>query len=291
MSCFEPAKIVARLETLIGREHVCEDYVRFRIALVQAQTAVCHALARPVTPPVEKTADAKQGAAVPPFGADRVSMDRALLSGLFERLLAALGHGGRPRQHVARLSAAADADTDLLEQLARKAAFGPDEAFLSSLSGRLGISLDGLLLFGRVLAAPFVTWAVRRAGHADAMRSKASGHCPLCSSPPGLAELNREDGRRVLCCSLCGHRWQFARVHCPFCGSENDLEAISIQEDDCRWIETCGDCRGYLKTVDVRKLPQGEVVVPLVETTATVYLDLIAEKEGCHPAVPYAAMS
>ena len=46
----------------------------------------------------------------------------------------------------------------------------------------------------------------------------------------------------------------------------------------------------YLKTVDERKLPEEQAVVPLAETTATLYLDLIAEKEGYLRGVPYAAL-
>ncbi len=42
---FDSQQIVAGLEAFIGREHVSEDYVRFRVAVLKAQTAVLDALA------------------------------------------------------------------------------------------------------------------------------------------------------------------------------------------------------------------------------------------------------
>ncbi len=46
------------------------------------------------------------------------------------------------------------------------------------------------------------------------------------------------------------------------------------------WIEVCEKCKRYIKTVDEGKLSENEDVLPLVEDTATLYLDLIAQREG-----------
>ena len=54
-----------------------------------------------------------------------------------------------------------------------------------------------------------------------------------------------------------------------------------VGEQDLRWIETCQECKGYIKTVDERKLPAGARVIPLVEDPDTLHLDLQAEKERC----------
>ena len=56
---------------------------------------------------------------------------------------------------------------------------------------------------------------------------------------------------------------------------------------DARWVETCEGCKGYIKTVDERKLPEDETVLSVVEEAATLHLDLLAEREGYIRRVPY----
>ena len=141
-----------------------------------------------------------------------------------------------------------------------------------------------------MLAAPFVAEAVDRLNKRRPAAPEPSGCCPFCGSPPGLAQLERQEGKRILFCSLCGQSWEFARLKCPFCGSQEKLGTLFLDQTDPRSIETCDQCKSYLKTVDGRKLPEAEVVVPLVETTATVHLDMIAEKQGYARGLPYGAL-
>jgi FdhE protein len=289
-SC-EAAAIARRLEALIGREDASEDYVRFRIELLKAQAAVRQALARSASPPPPSgVAVAESEAGNPPLGPDDIPFDRALLGSLVRDLAAALQRRGRRSEDVTHLFAAMAKDPALLETLARRAAFGPDEAFLTSLARRLRVSPEDLLFLGRALAAPFVREAVcRLKKRVRVTAPEGLGRCPYCGSSPGLAKLRREEGRRILFCSLCGEGWEFARVACPLCGRGRALGMLSIGADP-RWIETCEECKGYLKTTDERELPEGEVIVPLVEATMTLYLDLIAEKEGYARGLPYAAL-
>jgi len=270
------AEVLRRLEGLLGVRHVPEDYVRFRIALLRSQAAALEALG----------AAGRGGAAA---GPDAVLFDRGLLRRMLGEILTA--SGGDPRGgDLARLAAAAEGDAGLLEEVARAAAFGPDEARLEALAGKLGVSAEALLFTGRFLAAPFVTAAARPTAGGDA-GARPAGRCPSCGSLPGLAKLRRQEGRRVLFCSLCGGDWEAGRLECPFCGEKNALERLSVGAEDPRGIEACGRCRGYLKVVDERKLPEGETVIPLVEAVATLYLDLIAEREGCRRGLPYGALS
>jgi FdhE protein len=98
------------------------------------------------------------------------------------------------------------------------------------------------------------------------------------------------EGKRILFCSLCGESWEFARIGCPFCGEVGSVGVVAVGKDDPRWVETCNRCRNYIKTVDERKLPSETRLFPLVETTSTLYLDLIAEKEGCRRGLPSGAL-
>ena len=290
VASLDPAEIIGGLQRLIGREGVSEDYVRFRIELFEAQTAVLDALRRSVPPSASGTTAATTGQEVAALEPDEVAFDDALLGKLLENLSAAMRRRGHPSDDLARLSAAAGVNSDLLTGFARGAAIGPDEALLVSLSTRFGVSFDALLFVGRVLAAPFVTEAVRRREQRGTAPPNPTGCCPFCGSPPGLARLDREQGTRILCCSLCGQTWPLARLRCPFCAAQRELGVLRVEDDDPCWIETCNACENYLKTVDQRRLPEGRAVVPLVETTATVYLDLIAEKQRYRRSTPYAAL-
>ena len=288
----EEAKIAAHLEALIGREDVSEDYVRFRIELLESQAAARDALAGL---PFAAPSDTAERAESPVLDPAAIPFDRGLLEKLLADLSASLSRQGRPNEDLARLSVACAEEPEFLEELVRKATFGPDSMisgrqFLDAAGRRLDMDPEALLFFGRVLGAPAVTAAVGRIKREVSAPGSSSGHCPWCGSEPGLAVLKREDGKRVLSCSLCGEGWEFARMECPFCGNRAALEVLSPDEADPHSIETCDRCRGYLKTVDQRKLPEGTTIFPLVESVATLHLDLIAEREGCRRALPYAAL-
>jgi FdhE protein len=300
-TCGPPAEAIERLEALLGQEQVSEDYVRFRIDLLKAQWAVREALAaRSVSAAAGKrpndVATEQRSDEGPALDADALPLDRALLGQLWATLRETIERPGRQATDVSRLAAAATADPALLEELARKAAFGPDQAYLESLGRRLDVSAEALLFFGRVLAAPFAAHAaryVRTESDGAFGANDHSGHCACCGSPPGLATLTRDDGRRVLHCSLCGQSGRFTRLACPHCGSRDRdaLTFVRLNESDPRWIEACEKCRHYVKTVDERRLPDTEQIIPVVEETATLYLDLLAEKEGYARGLPYAAVS
>jgi FdhE protein len=293
-------EIVARLEALIGKPHVSEGYIRFRIDLLKAQWAVRQALAAtpPWGPSLQTTSQAtsmaggEAGAPTPPLGLTTVSFEPELLRSLFTALCASAARRGRQTEDTQRLMAAVEDNPALLEELACKAAFGPAMDDLESLAREVGVFVDVLLFIGRALAAPFVAEAAWRLasthGGGPAPTATGSG-CGMCGSAPSFARLRREDGRRILVCSLCGRSWESPRLLCPLCGID-DPEALSLlrpPEDAARWVEACEGCRGYVKTVDERRLPLGETIIPVVEEAATLHLDLLAEREGYIRRVPY----
>jgi len=268
-SSAETEKIVDRLLGLIGREGVSEEYVRFRVLLLKSQTALRDELA---------------GAA------DDVPFDSSLASAFLANLSEALKEADHQSDDLERLRAAADGEPELLEQLAGRVVSDYDD-YLDSLGRRLQIDPVALLFFARAMVAPQVTEAVgRRKRLAAEAPASTSGNCPWCGSPPGLAKLDRDDGRRVLFCTLCGESWEFARSLCPFCRSQAELGRLFVTADDPCWIETCNQCGSYLSTVDERKLPDDQSVIPLVTSTATLYLDLIAQEEGYNGGPPYVAL-
>jgi len=121
--------------------------------------------------------------------------------------------------------------------------------------------------------------------HAESWRRKQKelsfvhGFCPFCGGFPGLGEI-REEGKRVLHCSLCATEWDYPRMKCPSCGIEDQEQLTYFQvEDEVAYrVDVCLRCKNYLKTVDSR-----EKEGPLdweVEDFLTLHLDHLAQEEG-----------
>jgi FdhE protein len=105
------------------------------------------------------------------------------------------------------------------------------------------------------------------------------GRCPICGGEPDLAFLDEESGARHLVCSRCDSQWVFPRVKCPFCNTSepSDLSYFP-SEDEKHRLYVCGNCKRYLKTIDLRK--RRSHVLLLVERVTTVALDILARQEG-----------
>ncbi|HSD50421.1 MAG TPA: formate dehydrogenase accessory protein FdhE [Candidatus Methylomirabilis sp.] len=284
--------ILGRLEALLDRPDLSAPYVRFRIDLLKAQWAVRESLATTNAPAACMTPTGNTLRNHPALDLDALPFDPGLLQSAFATLCDGAARHGHQTEDIRLLREAVQTDPSLLPRLVRKSASEPDQEYLESLARQLRVLPDVLLFIGRALAAPVVAEAVRRFGPHPQVRCVATetpGRCRMCGSPPTMATLRREDGRRILTCGLCGTGWEFPRLACPWCGTR-DREALSIlrlSPEDPRWIEACESCRGYIKTVDERRLPVGEPVLPVVEEAATLHLDLLAEREGYLCRLPY----
>jgi hypothetical protein len=107
------------------------------------------------------------------------------------------------------------------------------------------------------------------------------GHCPLCGSPPTLAELQGKEGARRLRCGLCGADWLYGRLQCAHCANQDykTLGYIVVEDEQEKYsIQTCEKCHGYLKVV-VTYEPTPVDLLP-IEDLATLHLDLIAAERG-----------
>jgi FdhE protein len=294
---FDAERVGECLRALLGQDGVSDDYVRLRLDVLEAQAAALATLAdswvasMPASRPDRESMPGGEDR-VPALAPERVPLEAASAQRLLDAIACACERYGEMGPDGTALRSAMAREPGLPEELIRRAAFGPDEPYLASASQRLGVSPELLLLVGRLVGAPFVTYAVGRV--LDERRIapwESGGCCPACGSTPGLASVRPDDGRRVLHCSLCGHAWPFARLACPFCGTEDEspLTRLTIAGEAARWIEACDACRHYLKVIDRRRAERGPFVA-LVEEVAGLYLDLVAEKEGYLPNLPYAAL-
>ena len=133
----------------------------------------------------------------------------------------------------------------------------------------------------------FLAWKAlgRVAGTADAVRTWTANCCPTCGALPAMAQLRESDrGReRALVCGLCGTRWSYARIGCPYC--RNDVvERLGVlePEDEASFrIDFCRECNAYLKTY------LGDGGDPLaLSDWSTLHLDAACAGRGLHRGGP-----
>ncbi|MFH1896691.1 MAG: formate dehydrogenase accessory protein FdhE [Candidatus Desantisbacteria bacterium] len=112
-------------------------------------------------------------------------------------------------------------------------------------------------------------------------------YCPMCGNKPQMARLQKEDGKRLLQCAICSTQWQFMRIKCIYCGTEdqNDLRFFWADDSSPYRVDVCDKCKGYIKTVDERKCQEGMKINHFIEDIATAYLDILAVEQGYHDGV------
>lgn len=106
------------------------------------------------------------------------------------------------------------------------------------------------------------------------------GSCPFCGSASRYIRLHKDDGRRLLYCSLCRTEWRFMRMACPFCYNTDPktLRHFYIGEDKNHRADVCDKCKRYIKTTNERNA--GMPTYSIVEDVVTIPYDFIAEREG-----------
>ena len=278
----EPTGLLSRLSALVGLDYVSDDYVAFRIDLADAQLEALEKL--------RKSPVANQSPSKTPI--EKATIDRTVLASYFQAIRDAAEKRGQQNDDLRVIAEALLKDVFLLEDLVQRGVFARDTAFLAASASALGVQDDTLSFVAHTLASPFATSFID-AGGVNTARDDPSlfGSCPKCGSPPALAFLRKDDGKRILLCSLCGDGWEFPRLVCPFCGNDDSehLRVLFTDKENPRWVESCLKCQRYLKSFDGRRFPEGDAFSPYFEETATLYLDLLAEKEGFIRKLPLTA--
>lgn len=170
------------------------------------------------------------------------------------------------------------------------AARGDDSALARVLGADTGDSTgDALspavgLYILRSALQPYLAW-LYAAGPArlEASAYPARRSCPACGGSPGMGKHAKEDGLRLLRCSVCGHEWAYPRMACVACDETGsaEIEVVYAHGDQGRRLYMCRTCQRYLKISDERLL-DGAVYLPL-EDIATMHLDQLAKDKGYSP--------
>jgi FdhE protein len=131
------------------------------------------------------------------------------------------------------------------------------------------------------LAALPVLHACRRQLEASMPVGWASGYCPICGAWPVFAERRGLDRSRWLRCGRCGSGWKVQPLWCTYCGERDHRKLGSLVPEapsEMLQVDTCGTCRGYLKSVATLQALQPFEL--LLQDLETVELDLAARERG-----------
>jgi FdhE protein len=209
-----------------------------------------------------------------------LTLDIPLATRLFRRLCKMMSQNKKASSQDAEriIIALQNKEIDILELL--KQADYHNDGFVTALSEKLGIKKDVLVFLAKNSVKPIFEGYAKVLGNYVDQERWWKGYCPICGSEPFMAEL-REGGARFLVCSSCSFDWRFNRLKCPFCENANHekLRYFYAEEEGRTYrIDVCDVCRRYIKTVDTEQV--GEEVIPIIEDAGTLFLDVLAHKEG-----------
>lgn len=141
--------------------------------------------------------------------------------------------------------------------------------------------LDLIDLFVEESLRPELEYVAEKYGKIVSRFGWTEGYCPICGKEPKIGEIReKEDGKRYLFCYQCGHKWNFRRIKCPFCGNEeqHSLAYFAVEGEERYHVDVCNKCRRYIKTVELSK--SADEINLDVEDIATLHLDMLAYEEG-----------
>lgn len=146
-------------------------------------------------------------------------------------------------------------------------------------TGDLGVAPERLYFLGELAVRPYlIAYAERLEGVVD-LTGYTGGRCPVCGRAAFFGHIDL-DNMKHLHCPACETTWRAQRVGCTACGCTDPAKVgfFSVEGDDERRVDTCGECGHYLKVIDQRV--KARPVDFLLEDAATYHLDRLAQAEG-----------
>lgn len=212
-----------------------------------------------------------------------LTLDIPSAARLFKRLCKIMRLNKKAATDAERITRALkNKEIDLLELFKQIDSNG--NQYVADLSKKLNVKEDVLAFLVRNSIRPiFEAYANDLKQHIN-QELWWKGYCPVCGSEPYIAELKSEggtEGARFLICSSCNFQWRYNRLKCPFCenGNHETLRYFHTEKEGKAYrVDVCDNCKRYIKTIDTNEL--GEEVIPIIEDAGTLYLDILAQKEG-----------
>ncbi len=217
----------------------------------------------------------------PLFDREDLPVDFGAASRLLKRFLKHLSE--TDRKDAAGLKKALERVTsdDLWGEALFRRILEQDDIKLSRISEDVNLDPQTLLFLGQTALKPYIH-LFRESVSADLDKTEwHHGYCPFCGSWPLMAFFEKS-GKRYLRCELCGEKWSFSRIKCPFCNTQEQdkLGYFEAEQEEGFRIYFCRECGRYIKTMDMRSFE--EVAPPALENLATLHLDLLARDHDFH---------
>lgn len=225
-----------------------------------------------------------------------VPLDGAALAQAMGRIAEALSaHGGfapsaseaLARTNWERLVAASDlaaAGSDPARYVEEFAELLADDGCAED-AASIGATATSLALRALLEGPATAVEQARRAAGADEPHSV---RCPVCGGEAAVAQVSgapagQGRGKR-LWCAQCGCAWDFERVRCARCGTQNQghLHYFNLEGDEAHRLATCDECGGYTRTVY-----EEDALAPFsfeVEDVVMAKLDLVAYQRAAADA-------
>ena len=277
-------KIEEGLNRLNDKEYISESTINFFRDIIRAQYKVKKQLGeiKISTYLTEEKVKEMMINGKPLITWDDIPLKESTLKELFQEICGIIKK--QENSETEEIQRLIDAESDgaialdiLIEKL-----FFHDNLYFHTLAGDIKVSEELLLFVALHIARPFFETVAAKLKDRVMDELWIKNCCPVCGSEAQIAKLEKEVGKKILSCLLCGSEWRFMRVKCPFCNNENhkSLKFLEVEGSPYR-IDICEQCKRYIKTLDEREGGDDEVAaIPSVADLATMYLDVVAEKEG-----------
>lgn len=277
-------RIEDMLNHLQGKKYISESTINFFRDIIRAQYSIKSQLDETEATAffAEDEIKRKMEEGEPLLSWDSIPLKASCLKELFSKICEIMkGQKNTDVEGIQRLIDVEGSGSIDLNTLIKKL-FYHDSEYFHTLSDELKVSKDLLIFVTLHLAKPFFEAAAVKVKSKVVEKLWLRHYCPVCGSVAQLARLEKDVGKKILCCQLCGSEWRYMRVKCPFCCSEEQKKLKFLEEEKGPYrIDLCEKCKRYIKTLDERKggYDRGEII-PAVEDIATIYLDMLAEEEG-----------
>ena len=107
-------------------------------------------------------------------------------------------------------------------------------------------------------------------------------NCPFCGYLPNICKIvESKENKLFLHCSMCENDWNFPRITCPACGSNEQANYgyFEFEENSPYRIYYCDDCKHYVKSIKVPKLKEDSYDLT-VEDIITNFMDATMMDKG-----------
>jgi FdhE protein len=195
---------------------------------------------------------------------------------LWAQLILVACRGQTPKLET--LGAAARREPDHLTLF--QASLHQDNGQLGKIAEALGTDCEALQAVANLLPVPLLQ-ACNRHWSGSVKSDWVDGYCPICGAWPAFAEVRGIERSRYLRCGRCGAEWQMHCLFCPYCGTSDHNELLSLVAENNASnvvIDACKRCLGYVKSfTTLQGSPPAKV---MLDDLASVELDVVAVERG-----------